>query len=166
MKKIVIHILLLMLVYTSTAQGKYTGSMKKLVGQTFTDSKNIPALKTWMFREGSINSPLTDPVRFMVDVFQKGTTYIVFFSMVEDSVQVQPIILDVVEIKNVQPGWEIKSSLCREYKQDNAFIVALIKPGKGEYSTNVKKAWFFNRDKQQFEWKDPKKVDCLNEGQD
>ena len=146
--------------------GKYAGSQKKLIGVSYTDSRHIPGLKTWQFRQGSVASLLTDPELFMVDVYQKGTTWLIFFSVREDTASETTVILDVIELKGVQKGWEIKTAVCREYKQDNAFIVALVKPANAEYSTNVKKAWRFNRDKRRFEWVSVKTVDCLNEGFD
>lgn len=146
--------------------GKYAGSQKKLVGVSYVDSRHIPALKTWQFRQGSVASLLTDPELFSVELYQKGTTWLIFFSVQQDTATNTSVILDVIELKGVQKGWEIKTAVCREYKQDNAFIVALVKPANAGYSTNVKKAWRFNRDKRRFEWVPVKTVDCLNEGFD
>ena len=145
-------------------QGKYAGSLKKLIGTSFTDSRQLPALKNWQPREGTVASPLSDPELFSVEIFQKGTTYMIFFSVKEDTASDIQVIQDVIELKAVQRGWEVRSGVCREYKQANAFVVALVKPANAEYSTNVKKAWRFNRDKRRFEAIAVKTVDCLNEG--
>jgi hypothetical protein len=149
-----------------TQHGKYAGSYKKLIGVSYVDSRHIPSLKTWEYQQGSIASPLSDPEWFSVEIFRKGTTYLIFFSVKEDTATETSVILDVIELKGVQKGWEIKAAVCRENKEDNAFIVALVKPANAEYSTNVKKAWRFNRDKRRFEWVSVKTVDCLNEGFD
>jgi hypothetical protein len=167
MKRIIILSVLFFTAYTAMSQaGKYAGSMKKLIGQTFVDARTIPLLKNWTYRQGSVASLLSDPERFMVEILQKGNTYIIFFSIEEDSVTGRSRVLDVIEITNVKPTGEIKAAVCREYKTENAFIVALVRPGKTEYSTDVKKAWHFNRDKRRFEVIAVKNVDCLNEGFD
>jgi hypothetical protein len=166
MKRIILLAVSTIVVYMAMGQqGKYAGSMKKLIGQTYTDSKMIPALSTWTLRQGSIASPLSDPEWFMVEVYQKGSSYIVFFSVVEDTSVNKSQILDVIEITGVKPGAEIKTGVCREYKTENGFIVALVRPIKAEY-TPVKKAWSFNRDKRRFELLAVANVDCLNEGFD
>jgi hypothetical protein len=145
-------------------QGKYAGSFKKLIGTSFTDSRQLPALKNWQPREGTLASSIDDPELFSVEIFQKGTTYMIFFSVKEDTASDVQVIQDVVELKAVQPGWDVRSGVCREYKQANTFVVALVKSANAAYSTNVKKAWRFNRDKRRFEAIAVKTVDCLNEG--
>ena len=145
------------------AQNKYAGSSARLVGITFTNSRNIPQLKGWTFMEGTLSSPLSDPVWFSAYVFKKGTTCIAFYAQQEDTASDVHQILDVVEVKNVKPGYEIRTAGCREYKQENAFVIALVKPVTSEYSKAIK-AWFFNRDKIRFEYRNPKLVDCENPG--
>jgi hypothetical protein len=162
MKHITLLITFATIIMTGSAQqGKYAGSMKKLIGQTYIDS--LPALKGWKLLQGSIVSPLTDPTWFVVDVYRKGTTYIAFFGEMDTASRVTKID-DVVEIKSVKPRWEVRAGLCREYKEENAYVVALVYPAQAEYSKNVAKAWRFNRDKIRFEWINPKNVDCMNEG--
>jgi hypothetical protein len=146
-------------------QGRYAGSLKSLVGVTYTDSRQIPALASWTMRQGSVASLLSDPEWFMVEIFQKGTTYAILFSLRADTSTETQVIQDVVEVKNVSSTWEVKSALCREYETENAFIVAVIKPDDKEY-TKAKKAWRFNRDKRRFEPVSAKIIDCLNEGFD
>lgn len=144
------------------SQGKYAGSMKKLIDTTYTDNRNIPGLSGWKFREGSIATELTDPELFMIDVYQKGTTYIAFFSLLEDSATNRYRILDVIELKNIKT-FQVRSGICRWNKNNDPFVVGLLKPAQREY-VNVTKAWRFNRDKRRFEVVDYKTVDCMNEG--
>ena len=144
--------------------GKYAGSMKNLIGKVYTDSRNITSLKGWQPREGSVLNPLTDPEMILSDVFQKGTTYIVFFSIKEDTASVENKIFDVIEIKGVAKGWTIKTALCRQNKIDNVYIFAWLKEASTEYLKTIKKAWRFNPDKRRIEPLPVKGIDCINEG--
>ena len=144
--------------------GKYAGSMKKLIGRKYTDSRNIAALKGWQFREGSVLNPLTDPEMILSDVVQKGTTYIVFFSIKEDTAVEEYKIYDAIEIKGVAKGWIIKTALCRQNKLESPYIFAWIKEAAKEYLTTIKKAWKFNPDKRRIELLPVKGIDCMNEG--
>jgi hypothetical protein len=151
------------------AQGQYAGSMKKLVGATYTDSRNIPALKTWQFNQGSVLSGLDAPEVIMAETYKKGTTLLAFISIGEPDttngpqVFTQMTIIDVIEIKNVAKGHEVKNSVCRQNKEEDMWIIALIKPAAVDYSKALK-AWRFNRDKRKFQVISAKTVDCMNEG--
>lgn len=147
------------------AQGKYAGTKKSLIGKTYTDSHSIEGLEGWQFREGSVITAMDDPEMITVDVFQKGTTCVVFFSIKEDTADTDFTILDVLEIKGVTKSQYVKTAFCREDKIENAEIVALIKPIHAEY-VRALKAWRFNRDKRRIEIKNVSRIDCLNEGFD
>jgi hypothetical protein len=148
----------------STA-GRYAGTKKSLIGNIYTDSHNITGLSGWTFREGNVVNSLNDHEMITVDVFQKGTTYIVLFSIKEDTASEEFKIMDVLEIKNVTTAQQIATAFCRDNKNENAEIVALIKPGNTEYSKALR-AWRLNRDKRRIEIKNIKGIDCLNEGFD
>lgn len=143
---------------------KYAGSMKNLVGKKYTDSNNIPGLTGWKFREGSLATAIDDPESMMVDVYQKGTTYIIFFSVQQDTSVKEYVIADLIELKNVTKSQQIKTVLCREYKQENAFIVALTTTVSKNNYFKALKAWSFDRSRIRFELINAKTVDCLNEG--
>ncbi len=148
------------------AQGKYAGAAaKKLIGKTFNNDRELPGLPGYEHREASLASGIDEPEQFSVGVFQKGTTYIVFFSVNTDTTTDDYTILDVLEIKNVKSNQAIKTLLCRRNKIGNIEIVAVTQPGNNEYS-NALKAWRFNRDKRRFEVMTTKGVDCMNEGDD
>jgi hypothetical protein len=107
-----ILVLLLVIAGSLKAQaqnGKYAGSQKKLIGVSYVDSRHIPALKTWQFRQGSVASLLTDPELFSVEIYQKGTTWLIFFSVREDMASDTSVVLDVIELKGIQKGWVNKS---------------------------------------------------------
>lgn len=146
------------------AQGKYAGSMKALVGKSYADSKKIPGLKGWRFMQGDLISPIDDVEATTVDVYVKGTTAIVLFSIKELKSAESYIIADLVEIKNMAKGWTIKTGTCREGSNDDVTLVALVKETMAERLTNVKQAWRCNRDKRRIEAVPIKNVSCLNEG--
>jgi hypothetical protein len=154
--------------FTTVAQtqpGQYAGSKKALIGQTYTDSRAIPGLKGWRFREGSVVTPLSEPEMIIADVFQKGSTQIVFFSIMEDTASGICTIMDLAEVRNVMTGWGIKTGLCRQNGTDNAMIAALVKWSPSlEYLKPARKAWRFNRDKRRLEVITVKGIDCINEG--
>jgi hypothetical protein len=99
------------------------------------------------------------------DVFQRGTTYIILFSIKQDTAGADFIIADLVEVKNISSSYQVKTGLCKEGDIENAEIVAIIKPGKTEFSKAIK-AWRFNRDKRRVEAKNIKGISCINEGFD
>ena len=151
------------------AQGRYAGPLlKKIINTSFTDTKKIPALKGYEFREGSVVSDIKDPKTITVDVFQKGIIAIVFFSLETDTAKKIYTILDVLEVRNVMKGWEVRTALCRMNKKEDTNIIALAKQSKKEddYLTEIKQAWRFDRNKKLLEAIPVKGVDCFNEGGD
>lgn len=167
MKCIALVLLMAFSMYVN-AQGKYAGPLlKKLIGKTYTNSSKIPGLRGYQFREGSLVSALNDPEQMMVQVLQKRTSFVVFFSMMTDTVKKIYSILDLLEIKNVTKGWQVRTTFCRRDTIDNVEIVALVKssPNK-DYLTEVKQAWRFDRDKIRFLAIPVKGIDCFNEGGD
>lgn len=149
----------------SFSQGKFAGSMQSLIGVSYADSRNIPGLEGWQFYSGSVITPLDNPEMIVADVFQKGKSWICFFSVNEDTTSSVFQILDVLEVKNVFKGWQLKTTDCRQSKIENVEIVALIRSSTSqEFLKPAKQAWRFNRDKRRFEFLNVKGIDCLNEG--
>lgn len=104
------------------------------------------------FREGSLISAIDDPETITVAVYQKGTTCVVFFSMMVDTTRREYRIADVLEVKNVQPGWQLRTTFCRQNEVENAELVAWVKSSTTEeFLKPVKQAWRFSRDKRKFE---------------
>ncbi|MEP6676921.1 MAG: hypothetical protein ABJA78_17295 [Ferruginibacter sp.] len=149
--------------FAALAQGKFAGSLIKMIGVKYTNDRHIKGLEGFTYREGSIASPLEDEQLFSVSVYKKGTTSVVLFSLSETDKKTFQV-LDLLEIKNVTAGQDIKTMVCRENKIDNIEIVTLVKYSRSEYLKNVLKAWRFNRDKIRFETIPVKGIDCLNEG--
>ena len=167
MRVILLHIFFFVS-FCTVAQGKYAGPLvKKLIGKTYTNSTKIPGLPGYQYRQGSLVSALNDPEQMMVEVLQKGTNFVVFFSLMTDTVKKIYSILDLLEIKNVTKGWQVRTTFCRRDTINNVEIVALVKnsPDK-DYLNEVKQAWRFDRDKIRFLSIPIKGIDCFNEGGD
>lgn len=165
MKKISIALILLCVMNSAFAQGKYAGPvLKKLIGKKYTDSRTINSFKAYTYMQGSMVNSIDDPETFTVDVFRKGTTQVVMFSLLTDSAANEYTILDVLEVKNIQKGWEIKTGLCSQNGNENAEIMALAKPGRQEIIKTIKQAWRCNRDKRRIELLPVKSITCINEG--
>jgi hypothetical protein len=164
---IILILSLILVTATASSQGKYAGTKKSLIGKTFTDSRKLTALKGWQFREGSVITPVDDPEMMTMDVFQKGTTCIVIAGYKEDTAMTEFTIADVIEVKNVLKGWQIRAAFCRRDQMENVEIVAHVKSSTTqEFLKPAKQAWRFNRDKKRFEGQSVKAIDCINEGLD
>jgi hypothetical protein len=166
MKNIWIIIVLVGSSFTTIAQaGRYAGTKKALIGTVYRDPLEIQRLSDWTMLQGSILSQLSDPPMIAVNVFKKGTTYVVFFS-IEDTVTKKFTIADVLEVQLVTKGWTIKTSFCRQNGVENPYSVAWVKETKTEYMTTVRKAWEFNTEKSWIDRVNVKGISCLNEGFD
>jgi hypothetical protein len=146
------------------AQGKYAGSMKKLMGVVYEDARKIPALKGWQYSQGTLISSVDDPAAIGVDVFQKGTTAVVLMGVQDGNHTSRFRAADVLEIKNITRGWVIKTGTCRVGQNDDVEIVALAKDTKSEVHKVIRQAWRCRRDKYLIEITDSKNITCLNEG--
>ena len=167
MKSFLLLFFILSVTFNCFGQGKYAGAHTNLIGVTYEDSKNIPALKDWEFQSGRVISPLDDPETIIACVFRKGNAWVCFFSINEDTVSDVYTIVDVVEVKNVFKGWQLYTTSCRQNKVENVEIVALVKwSSSQEFLKPAKQAWRCNRDKRRFEIASVKGVDCINEGLD
>ncbi len=164
MKAIIIYTLSLFLVVHTSAQGKYAGTKKTMIGKVYTEAKDLAALKGWTFIEGNLANSLDDPERIVCDVFKKGTTFLVFFSIMEDTASGKYKVADVVEITGVTKGWVVHGSFCRQNEQENQYIIAWGKDDTEQYMKIIRKAWKFNPDKRRFEAIPVKGVDCENIG--
>lgn len=148
------------------AQGNLAGARPRtLIGKKYNNERVLPGLPGYEYREVSLATGEEEPEQLEVGVFQKGSTWLVFFGVNTDTTTDVYTILDVLIIKHVQPTQSIKTLLCRQDRISNIEIVALIQPGKEEYAPALK-AWRFNREKKRFEVISTRKIDCLNEGRE
>lgn len=165
------YFLLLFICYTvnvtSYSQGQFAGAKPKtLIGKMYNNDLELPGLPGYEYRESSLAADEGDAEQFSVTVFQKGTTYLAFFALNEDTTTDKYKILDVLIIKKVRNNQVVKTLLCRDNKKSNLEIVAVTQPKPGEEFSKALKAWRFNRDKRRFELFTTQNIDCLNEGDD
>jgi hypothetical protein len=146
-----------------SGQGRYAGTMKKMLGKTYSDIKHINGLTGWQYREGSLLTSIDDTEVMTADVFKKGTTYIVLFSIKEDTADTKFMIADVIEVKNVLSTQHIRTGMCSEGANEAIDIVALVKKENNIEFSRAIKAWRLNRDKRRAELISPKLVKCMNE---
>ncbi len=159
--------LFLSITLNSCSQGKYAGrSMKELVGTTYINEEDISALKGYTYQGGTLISDINDPVQQLLTVLKRGKTGVVLYRIKDDTVTKVNHIVDVLTIKNIPGGWEIKTSGCQEGEAEGEIIVALVDPGNKEYAKAIKQAWRCNRDKIRFERISIKNIKCVNEGDD
>ncbi len=164
-KKVFCGLIFSLMFSASVAQpGRYAGTKKSMIGKVFEESRNLTALKGWTFVEGGLANSLDDPERIMSYVFKKGTSYVVFFSIMEDTTSDKYKVMDVVEITGVTKGWTVRSSFCRQNEQENNYIIAWGKENTEHYMKLIKKAWKFNPDKRRIEAITVKGIDCENIG--
>lgn len=159
-------VVLQLLSMRSIGQGKYAGSYKKLVGTTFKDERHFTGFPGHTFTQGDLVSDINDPFQMSLYVFMKKTTALVVFAQMQDTVKQETTILDVIEVKSVPKGWELKTTGCQVGETEGELIVALAKPGKQEYTGMISQAWRINRDKLKFEGISPKNMKCQNQGLD
>ena len=160
--KIIFILLSFCLVKTNViAQGKFAGAFKSLIGQKYTKADELKLLKSYTLTEGTLLSDVNDPDQITVDVFRKGATAIVFFSTRREGDTFFQI-YDVLEVKDVTKGWEIKTATCRDNTNPNIEIVALVKSTSTEFVKTIKRAWRYNRDKIRIEKISTKGIDCIN----
>jgi hypothetical protein len=167
MKKLVTLFILACSVLSIQAQpGIYAGTKKGLINTVYTNSRNIPALSGWTFVQGSVLNAYTDQEAVLVNIYKKGTSFLVFFSIETDSILQKKKIVDVLEVKPVAKGWTVKAAFCLLDNFDNPWIVAWAKITPTEYLKTLKKAWRFDPEKKQIELVKIKGISCLNEGFD
>ena len=162
MKRVLLFCLLFSASVCFAQPGKYAGSMKKFIGKTYTDERNIFGLSGWQFQQGSMITGVNDPELMTADVFKKGTTYIVLFSIKEDTLDAKFTIADVIEIKNVLSSQHIMTGTCTDGPNELIDIVALAKMENNKEFSKAIKAWRLNRDKRRIEIASPKLIKCMN----
>lgn len=142
--------------------GKYAGTKKSLVGRVHMPNDNLKELKGWTLYEGAVmnTNVMTDPELHLVSVYQKGTTRLIIFSVIEDTASERRKIVDVAEVTGVAKGWIIKAYSCRQNKVPNGYIVAWGKESEVERIKIIKKAWRLNPDKRRIEVIPVKNIDC------
>lgn len=144
--------------------GKYAGTKKSLIGKSFTSSRTIPGLTGWTQKEGSLLNDIHDPEFLFADVYQKGTTYLVVFSVREDTASEHTVITDVLEITGVQKGWTIRTASCERNNGPDPYIIVWGRENQDAYMKLFKKAWRIDPDKRRINIIPVKGIRCENIG--
>jgi hypothetical protein len=144
--------------------GKYAGTKKSLIGKSFTDSRVIPGLSGWTQKEGALLNGIHDPEFLFADVYKKGTTYLVVFSVKEDTASEKTVIMDVLEVTGVQKGWTIRIGSCELNDQPDSYIIVWGKENQDAYMKLFKKAWRISPDKRRINSMPVKGIRCENIG--
>jgi len=166
MRKILSVLFLFVASVAGFAQGKYAGNYKNFIGKSYSDSKNIQGLSGWKYLEGTLLTETRDEEVITVNVFRKGTTRLILFSLKEDTASQEFVINDLLQVTSVQTGWTIKTAVCRDNKINNVWLVALAKETSSPVLKTIKKVWRFNPDKRRIEAIGIQQIDCLNEGEE
>jgi hypothetical protein len=120
-------------------------------------------LAGWKYLEGSMITRVNDPELMIAGVFKKGTTFIVLFSIKEDTADTNFTVADVLEVKNVLLSQTIHTGTCYEGENERMDIVALTKSERNKAFSKAVKAWRLNRDKRRIELISHRLVKCMNE---
>jgi hypothetical protein len=144
--------------------GRFAGSKKLMIGKVYSVIDSLSGLKGWTMVEGGLANSLNDPEHIMSHVFRKGTTYLVLYSINEDTASSKYTVTDVLEITGVLKGWTIRSSFCRLNKVTDNYLIAWGRENIDEFMKLIKKAWRFNPDKRRIELIPIKEIDCENIG--
>ncbi len=147
------------------AQGQFAGTKKGLLGKEFTDHNKNSVLKGYSFQQGDLISGKDDLPSQFLTIYFKGRDAIVLYSVQKLQSAEAYQVADLVELKQLPPGVDIRTSDCREGNTEGQIIIALVKPG-GKKAATVIKAWRCNRDKLRIESVNAKNIQCLNEDGD
>ena len=139
---------------------------RHLIGQTFKVGADPDSLNNYQYTGGSVITPLENRNMVIITEYRLNQNILITFSRMNNTDEEIFTIEDVLHIKDLQPGWEFKSGLCRQDQAEDASILAIVNPEQKEYSNDVKKAWRFTWQTMKLEEIPAKGVDCLNEGFD
>lgn len=147
------------------AQGQFAGTKKGLLGKEFTDHNKNSLLKGYSWHQGDLISGKDDvPSQFLTIYFKGGDAIIVYSVQKLQSAEAYQV-ADLIELKQLPAGLDIRTAGCSEGNTEGQIIIALVKPGNKNYATVVK-AWRCNRDKLRIEPLNIKSIRCMNEDGD
>ena len=150
---------LVVFAFETFAQGEFASpKLKSLIGKTFKDEKEIPAIAGYLSRGGELLSSTGNDWPLSVGWFSKSNSILVLFEQFLPDQTVS--IIDVLEIKNPVANHEIKVGECRNGDNDDMEIVALVRSSAVKRAKAVQ-AWRFNRDKKRIEALSGQTVTCL-----
>jgi hypothetical protein len=130
-----------------------TSAWKPYVNKIFKDTKDIPALKDYTLREGTV---LPNKIT-AVSVYAKGTNFVLVFELIlEDNYR---FVVDIVET-TVTDKQDVRVAMCNNGQVDDPFILAVVQQSK-EKRWNATQAWICNSEQTAIISLSPKGITCL-----
>jgi hypothetical protein len=145
------------------APGGFAGSLRNIVGKSYSASREVPGMKGWTLTGGTALAEDSETgIDIVLGLYRKGTTRAIVMSKIYTAEQ-EASVLDVLQIPNVAKGFDVVPVLCARRGVPDVEIVALVKKTQTLRFGNVIKAWRANRATAQFQSLSKTGVDCLNE---
>ena len=178
MKKATTILLILFALTLSSCGGRkapeinFGNQENSLFGKTYKDIADIPELREWELRGGSVisaNKHEDGRFRFGFEEFNDTDGNIVlllveFVGEHDEGGRIGRKILDSVNIQKCNKGSDFLSVMCRVNEERDAEIVAVVFWEEREILRNVVRAWRANTNTGRFEVLDVEDIDCVNEG--
>jgi hypothetical protein len=156
-------ILLFVLTNISQAQaGKSTDEFKKLINITFKNGQLHKQFKGWKEESSTLISNPKSSYNHVVTVYKRALAYIAVYT-IGDEKERNHKIKDIIEVKNVKPGWGLYAGVCKENESENPGLVAYVKITPTDYTKNILQAWQTVTLKLEFVPKNIKGIACMNE---
>ncbi len=158
--KIVAFMILIFL--NTSAQGKYSGDFKKIIGTKYYTEKDIPLLDNYTYFGGSIISDSIDSYYLSLEVFRKGKTAIIILSKLIDKETKKRSIIEVLKIIDVPKTYEIRTFGCTSKNSNpDDKIVAVINSSSRKKIKFIKESYILKDIR--FEKINAKTIKCIDE---
>jgi hypothetical protein len=145
---------------------KVDDNFRHIIGNTFKVDTDPQGLGEYTYVGGSVLSPLEVENMVVITEYRYQQNVLITFSRKNNPANELFTIEEVLHIKNLKNGWDLKTAVCRKDTEDDPSIIAIVKAGNKEFSDNVKMAWRFNWQTLTLEKITVKGIDCLHEGFD
>ncbi len=130
--------------------GRDAGTLKYLIGKTLDPNGRPSALRSWTYVGGTGVSDEADENQLTIVHYRKGLANAVLFHSRPANQTRAATILDVIDLKSVATDQILIVGECRYHKEDSSAYIAIAKKSSSAYLTNIKRAWYVDRDKLKF----------------
>ena len=156
-------ILLFVLINVSQAQAdKSANEFKNLINITYKNGQLQKQFKGWKEESSTLISNPESSYNHVVTVYKRALVYIAVYT-IGDEKEPNHKIKDILEVKNVKPGWGLYAGVCKENELENRGTVAYAKITPEDYTKNILQAWQTDTLKLKFVQKSIKGIQCMNE---
>ena len=111
------------------AQAQFAGTKKGLLGKSFTDHNKNSLLTGYSWHQGDLISGKDDVPAEFLNIYFKGQDAIVLYSVQKLQSAEAYQVADLIELKQLPPGSDIRTAGCSEGNTEGQIIIALVKPG-------------------------------------